>query len=218
MKWQRLSSVIGGGFFLAGLICSATLGQSATRETFTTRSPWEDPAELEHKRVELQAWLVSRQVRSALEDPLFVDVTKDDLQERIEGLRSTRRVRVGVSKALAIDFDFPETGKGPSFNRGRVPYGAVRSQKGSGYVWTVVIHSEGARALRIYFTDFELPVGAEVYVYNDTGQAFGPYTGLGPLDEGGILVAHCLRVGSDCPVALCSIAPVQVLSTTLSDC
>ena len=62
-------------------------------------------------------------------------------------------------------------------------YGAQRMTK-STRVWTGTVRSAGASALRIHFTDVRLPAGAELYVYNANGVAFGPYTDAGPLGSG----------------------------------
>ncbi|MEM7587807.1 MAG: trypsin-like peptidase domain-containing protein [Acidobacteriota bacterium] len=51
-------------------------------------------------------------------------------------------------------------------------------------VWATSLSSEGANGLRIHFTDFDLPTGAELYIYNDDGQAHGPYSGKGPIGTG----------------------------------
>ncbi len=43
----------------------------------------------------------------------------------------------------------------------------------------MTFYSEGARALSVYFDDFHLPVGCELYIYNREGTYFeGPYTYL----------------------------------------
>ena len=51
-------------------------------------------------------------------------------------------------------------------------------------VWTTSLQVEGAAALRVHFTDVELPQGSALYLYNDAGQAHGPYTGKGPHGSG----------------------------------
>ena len=58
------------------------------------------------------------------------------------------------------------------------------SNVGRDLVWTTSIQSEDATALRIHFTNVDLPKGAALYVYNDAGQAHGPYTGQGPNGDG----------------------------------
>jgi lysyl endopeptidase len=55
-----------------------------------------------------------------------------------------------------------------------------------GVAWSGVVRSPGASALRLHFSSFELPEGAELYVYGPERQAFGPYTGRGPIDDGAL--------------------------------
>jgi V8-like Glu-specific endopeptidase len=42
----------------------------------------------------------------------------------------------------------------------------------------------GATAVRLHLSPFDLPESAELYVYSADGQAYGPYTGRGPIDDG----------------------------------
>ena len=58
------------------------------------------------------------------------------------------------------------------------------SAVGRELVWNTSVQSGDANALRIHFTDVDLPKGAALYVYNDAGQAHGPYTGKGPHGDG----------------------------------
>ncbi len=80
------------------------------------------------------------------------------------------RLRVGVVKAAGVRV---RLGGGPP------ALGAV-DQRSDGWVWTGAVESEDAVALRLRFSEVSLPKGVELHVYNDHGQAFGPYTGRGP--------------------------------------
>ena len=51
-------------------------------------------------------------------------------------------------------------------------------------VWTSSLISEGASAIRVRFVNVNLGDNATLFVYNDFGQAFGPYTGTGPHGNG----------------------------------
>jgi V8-like Glu-specific endopeptidase len=59
-------------------------------------------------------------------------------------------------------------------------------------VWTAVFEAPTATALRLYLSGVDLPKGYELHVYNLDGQAFGPYTGRGPLGTGE-LHTHTVR-------------------------
>jgi V8-like Glu-specific endopeptidase len=62
--------------------------------------------------------------------------------------------------------------------------GALRGDGAGGFVWSAALKVDGATALRVHITGLDLPAGAEFYVYNAKGQAFGPYLGRGPLGTG----------------------------------
>jgi hypothetical protein len=49
-----------------------------------------------------------------------------------------------------------------------------------GAVWALPIQAEGAGAIWLHVERMLLPKGAEMYFYSRAGEAFGPYTGLGP--------------------------------------
>lgn len=85
------------------------------------------------------------------------------------------RYRVGVSKAVGIDLDF---------SLKAVPFGVRELRSDGGVTWSGVVRSPGSSALRLHFSPFDLPEGAELYVYGPERQAFGPYTGRGPIDDG----------------------------------
>jgi V8-like Glu-specific endopeptidase len=53
-----------------------------------------------------------------------------------------------------------------------------------GLVWAAVVKAEEAGAIRLHVQGLLLPPGAELYVYSRTGEAYGPYTGLGPNGTG----------------------------------
>jgi lysyl endopeptidase len=88
--------------------------------------------------------------------------------------RAEGRYRVGVSKTVGVVLDF---------SRNALPFGVRESSADGGLTWSGVVRSPGASALRLYFSPFDLPEGAELYVYGPEQQAFGPYTGRGPVDD-----------------------------------
>lgn len=96
-----------------------------------------------------------------------------------------RRYRVGVVKNIAKKVDFSNftpsslPSKPTPFN-----FGMVKKSSDGGLVWTTKVESSGAVGLRMHFSNFRLPDGAEVYVFNEEGEAFGPYIGQGPHEDG----------------------------------
>jgi V8-like Glu-specific endopeptidase len=93
-----------------------------------------------------------------------------------EALQSgERRLLVGIAKAVDYTVDLrPAGAKQPG----------LRQADDGGLVWTAQFHSPGATALRIAFAGLDLPIGAELYVYNDAGEAHGPYRGRGAGNSG----------------------------------
>jgi lysyl endopeptidase len=106
-------------------------------------------------------------------------------RNRIDDTRRVEQQRylVGVAKPVGTVIDFTPVrtlGK----RAANLNLGAARGTGDSGFVWTAEVRVPGATAVRLHLTGVDLPRGAELYVYNLAGQAFGPYTGRGPLGDG----------------------------------
>jgi hypothetical protein len=52
------------------------------------------------------------------------------------------------------------------------------------YIWAVNVGSEGAGGIRLHIENLFLPNNAELYFYSDNGESYGPYTGMGPENNG----------------------------------
>jgi hypothetical protein len=177
--------------FAVALSASATAGTRVSEQQMEPTVRWIgvpsehapgvfDPAMNRLRRAELHSWLMAEQVATALESPITVVVTDDELAAIADGGTVERRLRVGISKPIAAVVDLAEA----RTKVRRPEVGALRSTEDGGFVWTAAVRSPGAAALRIHFTDFTLPEGVELYVYNLSGEAFGPYTGDGPFRDG----------------------------------
>jgi V8-like Glu-specific endopeptidase len=126
---------------------------------------------------QLHDWLTAHQVAAGLIDPISITVTRQERKELAaadcEGCKkSPQRLLVGLTRSVSVNIDFSD-----------LRYGATRSSK-AGVIWTGAAESAAATAMRIHFTSFNLPPGTELYIYNSGGEAFGPYTGAGPLGTG----------------------------------
>jgi hypothetical protein len=122
----------------------------------------------------LQKALAARQVDRGVRAELVVTLSGAELKSVNEPGHTGGKYQVGVNKAVSAAVDVGRRGPG---------LGAVRSD-GGGLVWSAALRSPGAAAMRAHLTGLDLPEGAGLYVYNKAGQAFGPYTGRGPLGDG----------------------------------
>ncbi len=99
--------------------------------------------------------------------------------EQLSGVNQpqSRRYLVGIDRPVGAEIDLALGDKT------RLIGGWYTRTDGT-MVWTASLRSEGATAVRAHLTDLALPEAAALYVYGTRGQAFGPYTGAGPVDAG----------------------------------
>lgn len=95
-----------------------------------------------------------------------------------------RRLKVGIAKRLDLDLDFSALAERGSKLPANVQRGRLIPTADGGFAWNTRLSSDGAHGLRIHFTGLDLPDQAELYVYNERGEAFGPYYGRGFGDLG----------------------------------
>lgn len=109
-----------------------------------------------------------------------------------------RRKRVGVVKDVALQVDFSALDAAAGRGRPAAFRGGQLFVDGSGATWTSLVRAEGATAIRLRFAGLNLPAGVELFVYNDRGDAFGPYPAAG---GEGVFWSHTLG-GTDAYVQL----------------
>ena len=140
----------------------------------------------------LHAWLTSEAAVQAKRAPLSVTLSNQErfnigeiseCDECAPVQSQERRKLVGLAKPVDMLVDLGQA----AAKKGS---GVSRTTDG-GLVWTLPVHSKGAQALRIGFGGLDLPVGAELYVYNQAGEAFGPYSGRG-MNGSGTLVSNTI--------------------------
>jgi lysyl endopeptidase len=130
-----------------------------------------DVSDRDAQTADLHRSLIARESARGVTKAIEVRLTPDE-RAAAEPREEDGRLRVGIEKAVGIPIKFPG-----------VRLGAA--DEGDGMVtWTGRISSPGASGIKVHFAPFDLPENGEVYVYSADGQAFGPYTGRGPLDEG----------------------------------
>jgi len=100
-------------------------------------------------------------------------------------IRHEGRVRVGTTRKLGTAVAFADVDAG-KLSRGSqaLGNGAIRGNDDGSFDWTAAVESPGAGAMRLRFTGFFLPRNAELYVYGDQGDVYGPYIGRGIHGDG----------------------------------
>jgi lysyl endopeptidase len=177
---------------LFGVIALAAIPGFAAQPDFFAQAPQASPEtigtprDLNARAVEmksLQERLAAGQVEKALGRPIVVQLTGAERRQIDTVSRSQGKYLVGVAKPVGTTINFAPA---LSLDKREAPLslGAARGTGNTGFVWTAAVKVPGATALRAHLTGLDLPRGAELYVYNLAGQAFGPYTGRGPLGTG----------------------------------
>ena len=167
------------------LLAPVALMAGPVVETFSERADGTfDPAAQVAAKAALQSRLASQAVAAKVGVPLQLRFTQEELAEVDRNSPAERRVQVGLVKEIGMAVDFADLA-GRKLSAVGEPrfFGAVKAA-GDGFVWTGHVLSNDATGIRLSFTEVNLPKGVELYLYNDAGQAFGPYTGQGPRGNG----------------------------------
>ena len=127
------------------------------------------------ERAELHRSLKARELASGLVRALEVKLTPEE--KAVADTRSDDgRLRVGIQKAVGSALRLS----------GALAFGDFASEADGTVVWTGRVAAPGASALKLHLSPFSLPESAELFVYSADGQAYGPYTGRGPIDDGSL--------------------------------
>lgn len=142
------------------------------RQAFMEKSPGTfDPVEYSRIQEETYNWLMAEAVALSPESVITVKVSREELAEinnyECETCGQSMKLRVGLVKPVGVQFSFHSLR-------------SVERTPDGGVVWTAAVESPGATALRMHFTNFSLPGNSALYIYGLNGEAFGPYTELGP--------------------------------------
>jgi len=129
--------------------------------------------------------LVGREVAGAEAHGLTVRIPAADAARINAPIPAVGRLLVGTALSVNAPVDLGSLGDAPRLQtRNAAEFGALRSRRDGGFVWSGVVSAPGATAVRLHFSGFDLPEGAALYVYGAKGQAAGPYTGRGPVNDG----------------------------------
>jgi lysyl endopeptidase len=95
-----------------------------------------------------------------------------------------QKLRVGIAKPAGVFVEFEDVNAVRLNTNARFRANGMIRAMHDGYVWTAAVQSDKATAIRIHFSNFSLPAGSSLYIYNTDGEAFGPYTDMGPRNTG----------------------------------
>jgi hypothetical protein len=146
-------------------------------------------AELQVARANLHRVLINERVTLAELAPVTVQVTEQELLDLAQQDMNEREVfpgpkLVGMVKPVFAAIDLAPVQIESLTNQAKLlDLGAIRAVD-DGFVYTTTVRSEGAESVRVHISDLSLPANVELYVFNQDGDAHGPYVGMGPNDTG----------------------------------
>lgn len=142
------------------------------------------PAESRNLQENLSLWLLSERPARVTDVPVRVSITAGDMAS-IEEPEPVNAAPLKVGLVVPLESPLrvaglvnPKTGR--TDRSVDLAGGSISKTRDGGYVWAVQIGSEGAGGIRVHVEDLFLPNNAELYFYSDSGESYGPYTGLGP--------------------------------------
>lgn len=167
-----------------------SIGRYAVSSEGHTGTLGPDPVALQQQQLDLQAMLRKLAPAGVQAAGFSVSLTPEDRisighdehDSHAENVL-VRRYRVGVAKALGARIDFGNALRGAGAMNVEHQGGAL-SVQGNDATWAAPVSSPQARGLRLHFTDLDLADGVELFAYNESGQAHGPWTGNGPWSDG----------------------------------
>src|SRR5262249_43752545 len=133
----------------------------------------------------LHGWLMKEMPAGGLEAAISIrltDAERKDLARRQED--SGGPAVGGRTKALAAMVRFSGLDAAILADAPRrAGNGLLRATPDGGFVGALAVRSEGAGALRVHINGLNLPAEADLFFFNEKGQAFS-YTGRGPNNDG----------------------------------
>jgi V8-like Glu-specific endopeptidase len=109
--------------------------------------------------------------------PIDLGPLSDAERARLEDpfTSSEMKMLVGIDRDLDAAVD-PVLWSRPGLKAAQSRVGGAHTLYDGTYVWTAVLRSPGATAVRAHLSDIDLPAGATLYAYSPAGEAYGPYT------------------------------------------
>ncbi|HET8945601.1 MAG TPA: serine protease [Candidatus Polarisedimenticolia bacterium] len=178
----------GGLLFLAGVLLLSAAGVRLPGRAFAAEAgrnglPMRVAAEGasidadRQRQAELATRLLTALPARALDLPVRIEPSREEIRSVLRpGRPREEPLRIGIVKSLSARLDIEGLAS--------VRRGAGGPAKDGGYEWAAAVVSSSAGAMRFHIEGLELPPGGELFVFSRTGEAFGPYTGNGPNDDG----------------------------------
>jgi lysyl endopeptidase len=135
----------------------------------------------------LHAWLESERPALPPAAPIRVELSaaeRAELQERAPGAGGVP-MKIGIVRTLSPGVALSGLERAHlSARGGSFAGGTLAAAADGGFVWTTSIAAEGAGGIRAHLTGVDLPPSAEVYFFGGDDEAYGPFGGRGPNDDG----------------------------------
>lgn len=196
--WLSRLALLGGlAFALVGVVRAEDRGTLQGERAFK-RAPGHVSAagptinEYYARQSDLHNWLMAEVPLRALNNPVEVNLTPDEIDELADvDVTRVGPLKVGLVKELtdpvvvslrAADADRGLRGERATA-KGRADESLEMTDDG-GFVWAQTVTSPGAVALRVQITNLSLPIDADLYIMNLTGEAYGPIQATGPNGDG----------------------------------
>jgi hypothetical protein len=129
--------------------------------------------------------LLEEAADQARTSPLRIEIGVDEVDRLGKTPLGERRVRVGFTRSVEARVEFGEVRASELSSASHsLPIGSIRRIGTGGFLWTAAVESPSAAALRLRLSGFHLPRNAELFLYDDQGGSFGPYTGRGVHGDG----------------------------------
>ena len=144
------------------------------------------PEQYAADQASLHAWLMKELPAGVLSNPIRVSLTESEKNE-LKKLQETKSGPAVVGRTKPILEAVRFTGVDAALlsdNPRPVGRGLLRGTPDGGFVWAAAILSEGAAAIRVQIRGLNLSDEADLYFFNQAGQAFGPYSRKGPNGTG----------------------------------
>lgn len=135
-------------------------------------------------QAEASARLLGEIPEAALRAPVRLDLDPAEMAAIDAGDTSVSPLRIGLVAPIApvVVAGLEPDGEADRPRRGGRAVAVPGA--GDGWVWAKTFRADGAGGLRLHLQDVSLPEGAELWVYTRDGEAYGPYTGTGPDEDG----------------------------------